>query len=339
MAASMGHDNMNDPYPATDGISRRRPWRAFAMAGVAGAALAVLLGFSGEERDGSYPPGALADYMPEDSEALLFVDVRSLRESPIGWLHLRPTLQQLLGSVQGRLPWLDALGINPFDDLDTLQISFAPGAGGQPLWLTRGRLDRSRLQTAAGKLQATTLDRFPVWECADRSTKRTTVLARVGDALVVGETRGRVLAALKEASDPRRIEVRDATLRELLTKVDRRQSLWLAASVAGLGPLGEIKGLGLLRPLLGHADSVHGGITCADDLRAELHFHAVSDEDAARLETTLKSIRETAATPGAAWLLGIPKELLPLLRLIGTGKISRKGKAILLRCRLTADQL
>jgi hypothetical protein len=92
----------------------------------------------------------------------------------------------------------------------------------------------------------------------------------------------------------------------------------------------------LLRPLFAHAESVYGGITCAEDLRAELHFGTATDEDAAQLEMDLQSICEAAL--GAA-LLGRQKELLPLLRLLAAGQIRREGKTILLRCRLTADQL
>src|SRR6185437_5551269 len=128
-------------------------------------------------------------------------------------------------------------GINPLEDVDSIQMSFAPGVGGQPLWLIRGRVDRSRMQMGPDKLHETSLDRFRVWEYADRQANRTTLLASVGDMLVVSESRGRLLAALKHASDPRPSTVRDATLREMLAKVDRRQSLWLAVSIKSLGSL------------------------------------------------------------------------------------------------------
>ena len=347
----MGDNDRIDPAIATDGIPRRRPWRMLLLTGATLTALALLLGYLFRDRLLSrwraeddlgkhFPPGALADYVPEDSEAVLAVNVRQLLESPVGRQHLAPILQRLIRQAGGRLRWMELLGINPLEDLDSLQISFAPTAGGQPLWLVRVRLDRSRIQIGPDKLQQTSLAHFRVWQCVDRQARRTTLLAPVGDMLVVSESRDRVLAALKQASHPRPIAVRDATLREMLAKVDRRQTLWLAASIKRLGSIAPIEDYTLkmvLRPLLAYAESVHGGITCAQDVQVELHFRAATPEHAEMLETDLRSVCEAA--PGFALLLGRKKEFLPLFRLLGSGRINREENRLLLRCRLEADQL
>jgi hypothetical protein len=320
------------------------------LAGVTLAALAVLLGFlfrdwllsrwhTEDDLGNRFPPGALLDYVPEDSEAVLAVNVRSLLESPVG-RRLAPSLQQLIRRGERQLPWMDLLGVNPIDDLDYLQISFAPGSGGEPLWLARGRLDRSRIQIGPEKLQETTVDHFRVWEYTERRTKRTTRIAPVGDMLVISETPGQVLAALKQASAPQPITVRDGTLRELLTKVDRQQSLWLVASIKRLGSIAEIEDPVLkfvLRPVLEHTESVYGSIACREDVQVELHFRAATEERAKRLAAVLQSICEGA--PGFAMLFGRQKELLPLFRLLSNGKTHREGNEVLLRCELAADQL
>jgi hypothetical protein len=270
---------------------------------------------------------------------VLAVNLRTLLESPVGRQHLAPSLQQLAQRGEREVPWVELLGIHPFDDLDYLQISFAPGSGEQPLWLARGRLDRSRFHLGPDKLHKKTLDHFRVWEYADRQRNQTAVLASVGDALVVSETPSRVLAALHQASHPRALTIRDATLREMLARVDRRQSLWLAASFKRLGPIARIDNRWLemiLRPLFTHAESVHGGLTCAEDVRAELHFQTPTEEKAVQLEMDLKSICGVAA--GASLLFSPPSELLPLFRLLGGGQTSREGKTVSLRCQLAGDQ-
>jgi hypothetical protein len=328
---------------AVDGISRRRPRWLFVVAGAAGAVLLACLfgawllrGSLRHDLGNRFPPGVLADYVPEDSEAVLAVNVRQLLEAPSGRKHLGALVQLLSGQVERELPWLGLAGIKLTDDIDTLFISFAPRNSEEPICLARGRFDLLRFQPGPDKLQEKTLDGFRVWEYTDRPAKRTTLLTIVGDMLVVSETPGRVQAALKQASDPQPIRVRDATLRELLMKVDRGQSLWLAASVRNLGPISGIENYLLkmvLRPLLAHAESVYGGITCEEDLQAELHFGTSTDEDADQLETDLKSLCEAA--PGAA-LLAQQNEMQPLLRLLGAGQIRRDGNTILLRCRLPA---
>lgn len=346
----MGDNDRIDTPLARDGSPHRRPWRFLVLFAVTLLALTVLVGFffrdwllsrwrAEDDRINRFAPDALRDYVPEDSGAVLGVDVRELRESPVG-RRLAPSLQQLIRQGGSRLRWIDLLGLNPLEDVDSLHISFAPGIGGEPLWLARGRLERSRIQIGQDKIRETTLDHFRVWDYIDPRAKQTTLLAAVGDTLVVSETPGRVLAVLKQASAPQPLVVRDDVLRQLLTKVDRRQSLWLAASLKSLGSSAEIDDPVLklvLRQLLAHAESVHGGITCTEDIRLEFHFRAATEDRAKRLEAELQRLCEAA--PGAGLLLGRNKALLPLLRLLGSGQTRRDGNEVRLSCRLAADQL
>lgn len=342
----MGGNDRNNPLAAMDGIPRRRLRNLLLLTGLLLAGLG-LGGFLFRDRlqhlwhieddlGKRFPPGALAEYVPEDSQAVLAVNVRQLQESPAGrqQQQLAPAVQLFIHRSGGRVHWIDLLGINLFDDLDTILISFAPATGEEPLWLIRGRLDRSSMQIGPNKLHETSLDRFRVWEYSDRREKRTTIIAPVGDMVVVSESRVRMRAALEQASNPRPLVVRNRALDELLTKVDRQQALWFAASFKELGPLTEIEDYWLkllLRPLLAHAESAYGEITCADDLRAELHFRAATAEEAGQLEMSLESIRNIVRE-GASLLIR-QKELLPLLRLLGAGEIHRDGTMILLNCR------
>jgi hypothetical protein len=347
----MASDYEHDASMAEEGIPRRRPRRLLLVAGTTGACVTVLIvivvctwllctGRDGDDDLSNHvPAGVLADYVPEDSAAVLAVDVRQVRETPMGRQYLWPTMQQLARQIQWRLPWLKLVGIDILDDSNTLRVSFASKGSGEPILLARGQFDRSRLQIGPDKLQERTLDHFRIWEFREPDAKQTTLIAPVADMLVVSETRNRVQAALKHASDPQPIRVRDATLRQILAKVDRRQSLWLAASMKKLASISEIDNYLLkmvLRPLVARAESVYGGITCDEDLQAELHFSSATEADASQLEADLRSICEAA--PGIT-LLGRKNELLPLLQLLAAGQINREGKTIRFRCRLTADQV
>lgn len=337
----MNANDRTDRSPAAGGIARRHPRRLLVLAGAIGAVLLaglfgawLLHGSLSDDLGNRVPAGTLADYVSEDSEAVLAVNFGQLLATPTARKQLGPILQQLSEQAERELPWMRLAGIKPKDDLDTLFISFSLGTGTEPLGLVRGRFDRLRFQIGPDKLQEKSLDHFRVWEYKERAAKQTTLLTIVGETLVVSQTPSRVQAALKQAGDPQPIRVRDATLRELLAKVDRRQSVWLAASIRKLGPISGIENYLLkmiLRPLLSHAESVYGGISCDDDLQAELYFGTATDEDADQLEMDLKSLCEAA--PGAA-LLGRQNELEPLLRLLGSGQIRRDGKTIQLRCRL-----
>lgn len=334
---------------------RRRRGRIFWLIGAIGIVLLVSAAFifrdwipgpwrSPEAWNDRFPSDVLAEYLPEDSAAVIVVDLPLLRQSPVGRKHLMSFLKQLVREAEGEFAWLSWLGINPLDDLDSLQISFAAGGEGQPLWLARGRVDRSHFHVAAQGTEKV-VDHFRVWEYADRQSKRKTTLAAAGDVLLVSDTSARVIAALKYGRERQTGKldlhpVRDPMLRDMLAKVDRRRSIWLAASMNKLGSVRRIDNFWLeaiLRPLLSHAESVRGGFTCAEDVRADLLFQAATEEKAAQLETDLKRLHELAG--GASLLLSRQNELLPLLRLLGTGETKREGTNVLLHCRVAGDQL
>lgn len=338
----MGANDRTDHFLAMNGIARHRLWRLLVLAGL--ALLATICGawllhsWHDDDLENRFSAGVLADYVPEDSEAVLAVNVRQALETQIGRQYFGSVLQQLIEQAEPQSASLELAGIKRVGDIDTLFISFAPGVGAEPLWLVRGQFDRSHFQVGPDKLQEKTLDSFRVWECRDHSAKRTALLAPISDMLIVSETPDRIQAALKQARDPRPVQVRDARLRDLLSKVDRRQSLWLAASIRSLGVVSSIDNYLLkliLRPLLTHADSVYGGIACGEDVQVELHISAATDTDAAQLETDLRSLREAA--PGAALLIR-QSQLKPILRLLSSAQIHRDGKSILLRSQLAADQ-
>jgi hypothetical protein len=251
-----------------------------------------------------------------------------------------PALKLLARDRDDRFDWIDCLGVDPVSDLDSLQISFAPSRGEQPLWLARGRFDPSRFQVGPGKLQKKTVDHYRVWEYVDHQTKRATRLAPVGDALVASETPARLLAALKQAGNPQPVAIRDGALRELLAQVDRHQGLWFAASLGKIRPAVRIHHFlleSLLNPFFNHADNVYGGLSCAEDVLGEFHFRTATEEGAAKLEMELNSM--TVLAQGAPVLWSQEKELLPLFHLLASGQVSRDGTTVFLHCRLAKSEL
>ena len=143
--------------------------------------------------------------MPQDSEAVLFVNVRQLSETPRGRQHLAPLIRHLFEQAAKRLRWFDYANINPLSDLDTLRISFAPVRADNRY--CRCRSDRSlSLSDRSGLNSRNSRSIISVSQGHnEHAAKRTTLLAPLGDMLVVGETRDSVQAALRQAIDPQPI--------------------------------------------------------------------------------------------------------------------------------------
>src|SRR5579884_3922837 len=119
----MAPDHKHGSSRAAESILRR-PRRLLLVAGTTSACFAVLIviivstwllcaGRSGDDDlNNRVPAGVLADYVPADSAALLVVDIRQFRETPMGRQHLWPAMKQLAQRMQWRLPWLKLVGVN-----------------------------------------------------------------------------------------------------------------------------------------------------------------------------------------------------------------------------------
>jgi hypothetical protein len=347
-------DGQVEPSPAPAPASGRRR-RTAAVLVLAGAAVLVvgLLGFwrlwQGRPPAvvENFRAGALDDYLPGDAAAVLALNLRSLLETPVGRRSLKEPLTQVVRRGTAAHPWMGLLGVDPLADLDRIEVAFSAGDLGRPLWLARGRFDRARFQTGPGQLREEVEDHFRVYRYSDPQTGNVMTLAVAGNTLVACQVRARVLDALRDAASPGREGGEPPALRALSREVDRRQTLWLAVSFKQLGPIGRLTvgGFeGTLRPVFDQSESVQGGLTCGEDLRAEFHFRARTEKGAQQLERDLFDRCELARglldlPSGFPLPLNIDPDLLPLFKLVGTGEVSRDGRDVRLRCRLAGEQL
>jgi hypothetical protein len=102
----------------------------------------------------------------------------------------------------------------------------------------------------------------------------------------------------------------------------------------------------VLRPVFNRAQAAQGGFTFGDDLQAQFAIRARDEAIAGELEQSLKGktdfARDLAGTWKVANALGLfsgESDLLPVIRLVGAGEVTREGATVRLRCRLPADQL
>lgn len=290
----------------------------------------------------TFPTGALKDYLPADAAAVITLDARRFRVAPAARKGLGGALECLLGDDGAGHGWLPLTGADPLRDLDEARVVLSARDVYDPLFLLRGRFDPSRFQTGPGQLSRRVVDqhgsRFVLFEYADRQRRETVTLALAGETLVASDSPAAVLAALRHAATPGPTPPLDSRLRGLLDQVDRRQHLWLAVSMAELRPVPKLMNKGLelvLRPVFQYAEEIQGGLTCAQDVRAEFVFRARDEAEAQKLEELLRSSCEVAQ--GVYLLPGVDRSLLPLFQLAGSGEVTRDGAAVRLTCRVAGE--
>jgi hypothetical protein len=350
---------LNDPAPTgnpstPDGAAprRRRPTGAVIVAVVAillGLACAVWVWrpwVTARPLVEHFPAGALDDYVPANAGAVLDLNMKQIGAAPVVQQHIKASLDHLVKRSEDNHAWAAQVGIDPFKDLEWLRVFFVGGDTGNPLWVGKGRFDPARFQVGPNKLQPRVVDRFRVFESSSQG--RTTTVAQAGDYLVACDSQAHVLDALNHAADGKKSEPADAALRDLLAAVDKKQSVWLAVSLTKLGRVPTLHSAAaetVLRPVFNHAQAAQGGFTFGDDLQAQFTLRARDEAAATELEQSLKSrtdvARDLAGGFKAANALGLfsgESDLLPVLRLVGAGEVSREGTTVRLRCRLPADQ-
>jgi hypothetical protein len=292
-----------------------------------------------EEEGTVFEPGPLGEYLPQDTAAVLTLNIRQVTDSRAAQQRFGPRLQPVLRRMPLLQEWLARLGVDPPRDLDRVQVIYPAGDLDRPLLLLQGRFDHTRFDVGPGRLCTETaqsggrpyrLYRFPEGE----------VCAVAGDTLVLSGSRRRVLAALDHAAAPESPRPPDAALAAALEGVDRGQDVWLAVAVGKLGPLPEPRNRalrGLQKDFLRHTESIRGGAkVVGDDLTGDFFFRGLTEDGAAELETLLRTASDLAS--GAELWLD-DKQYLPLLKFLGSGTVTRDGKTVRLHCRVALDDL
>jgi hypothetical protein len=317
--------------------------RLFAV--LAGAALALLWGLlhfglphtTPEEAPTTYAVDALADYLPADAALVLNLDMQRLRAAAVLRGQLGQPLRALVHRGDWELPWLGMAGVDPWDGVDRIRLVLPAGQATQPLWLIHGQIDSGRFQVGPGRLILHDEGRGQLYEYRDPKAG-SIWLAVAGNTLVGSVGRLQLMETLEHAARPRPVAVRDSTLREMLATVDHTQVLWLAASLECLGPTPRLENravAAIVSPVLRRARAIEGGVRTDNDLQAEFTFSTADEASAEQLEKVLHNIVGTAQ--GAPLFLGGDRDLSLLFDLLGTGKTTREGAAVTLRCQLASE--
>jgi serine/threonine protein kinase len=328
--------------PALEPVQRKRrrlvsPRFALAVAStVVGAALAVAVvtsRFFTPAPLGALPVQGRAKhdkplpfYIPEDSRAVLSLNRRELLAAPI--------FQKAYGK-SAPLPIVPEaemedlrhlFGYDAEADVDEVRVTCGPDNRHQHLVWLRGRFDQEQFKVNAGSLQEAdaktfapfTLYKFYYWE------ENVAEVATDGRSVVYSQVEGRTQQSLRDALAGFQPQLLDRCLSDLLAKVDKKQTIWFAASMTSLRCKNPVQDNDLnkfIEPFFVYADRIAGGLRCGENAEATIYVHL---QDVATLEEFELTLRD---------LIGLSQKLAterftsvrlrPLAKLVATGKIAR----------------
>lgn len=312
------------PLPDAQSRGARLAW----WAGAAGIILVVVawgfLQFGPARSDGAgnrigraeiigrgQPDEVLLRSLPTETAGVVGLEMRPLLARP--WLkdRLMPLLPQSPGkhleSVRARI--------------DRLAVAFAADDRTADVWTVQGRFEAAALQHPKS------------------GPPFLGVLA--ANAVVLSDHRATVQAVLaREAGRPAALG-RFAELRPMLREREPDEALWLALHADFLnrlpGPANSILGRDW-DTLKRCAAAVHGGLTVDAEVRLRLVVVVRGGEDARAVERVLNRYLGLARL-SPHWLAAASEELIPLLPLLCTGRVSVSDREVVLRCNMGLERL
>jgi len=300
-------------------------------------------------------PGRAADidpYLPEDTESVVNVNVRQIVDSPLIKKHaLEPAQEALRGNDQVQ-DILNALGFDPFKDLDRILVATPGGTDkDRGLLIVHGRFDLAKFK-AKGEEVAKDNDenlkihkvlggKHTVYEVNTPDLDNPLFVALPSrDTMVASAGKDYVIDALKKIGKTDKPVLKNKDFQALLEKVDDRQSLSIAAvkTPAVKDALGGLPGD--VKDMIDKIQALGGGLTISDEIKLEIvvttknatEAKDLRDSADAGLKLVLAGLaaftsNQSDAKPALEFALEITKSL----------SIKNKGQAVIVKGRISSD--
>ena len=282
--------------------------------------------------------GAEVDkFLPNDSEYVVTLSVRSLLDSALAKKYGLPKMRELIKSDDEAQDIFKSLGLDPLADIQSLTLASTNISDpSKALFILHGKFNPDKfhakaqevIQTYGEILKIHKAEAIHFYEVSFPG--QSPFFVAVVDATTILASPGKegVLEALEKTAGKRKSEVKKELL-TLLQKADGNRTLWMIGLKSALehSPLSADENA---RPVLTKVETAAAGVTVAADIQAEFTLTAKSPEAAKELNTELVEKLDKAKGI-VSILVGDVKELQILLELVGALKVSTEDRTVTLR--------
>jgi len=302
---------------------------------LAGALLALVLPARAAEID---------KYLPAEAEFASYTNVRQIADSPVVKKYALEKLHEMLKQHDDISKVLDALGFDPFKDLNAVVAAGSSlDTDGKAYLIAHGNFDVKKFDDKAAEEAQNHGDVLKIHKDGEHKIYEVK-LPDSGDdkPLFVGVVdKGTIVASNDKdfisdcfavAAGKKKFTVKKE-LKDLLDKTDAKQSWWFAmpGSLLNKGPVAQIaQGDEKTKKILEKIDSITLGITIEKDLKLALAIGSKSAENAKELAEDMKD-KLNEAKGFLTLFAGQQKQLEPLVDVVNNIKIATEGNAVTLK--------
>jgi hypothetical protein len=283
-------------------------------------------------------------FLPNETEAVITLNVRQVLDSPLVKKYGEGEIKKALNKDEKAKKILDALGLDPLKDINSVTIAVPTLAAGKDLnkglLIVHGKFDTDKFRAKAEEvvkeegaaLKVHKVGGYTLYELKPPKEKGTpagleaTFLGLVNaDTLVAGAAQDAVVEALDKQAGKKTTSV-NKELQGLVEKADAKQSLWavLPASALRKSPLGKGDDA---KAFLAKCESISLGVTVADDVKAQLLLAATNATAAKDLTAKLNDGLDQAKQI-VGFLVTNNKDVAPLVDFLDTVKVAAQGNAV-----------
>ncbi|MHB1423156.1 MAG: hypothetical protein ACYC3I_08180 [Gemmataceae bacterium] len=304
----------------------------------------------------SAPLGRAADvdrFMPEDTEFVLNLNVRQIRDSELVKKNEFQDLAQeaLRGNDQVQ-DVLKDLGFDPFKDLDRIIIATPVSTEkDRGLFIVHGRFDVAKFKAKAEavakddeehlKIRKVLGGKHLLYEVNVPELDDPLFVALANNnTLLASPGKDYVVDALKKIGKETKPVLKNKQFQALLEKIEERQSLSLAA-VPGPNLGKVVEGAsGDIKAMIEKIQALGGGLTVSDEIKLEFVVNTKDAKDAKELRDSAKAGLDAVITfasifvqnnnsPAGEFLMEFLKSL----------RVANKGESVVLKGRISSDSI
>jgi len=273
-------------------------------------------------------PGRAADadkYLPSSTEGVITVNIKQMLTAPLVKNNI-DTLKGLLLGAGNTQQILNDMGVDPFQHVDSIVVgvdrdpaqSLAVINGTFDVVKIRGHIEKAVANNSKIVKIAKTVD-HTYYEVKPPEQDETMYVAVLDGATVAASpSKTALLDALDKKAGKKKAELKKELV-AMLAKADKSQSISLVALGGALAATGQ--------PAAAKITTLSGGITLADDVKAQFLLNTANANDAKAVEAELKEgIDQIKAL--VELTVNNNKELQPLMDVVGTLKVAASGATV-----------
>jgi hypothetical protein len=273
-------------------LSRRKTWLS-ALVLTLGVLSATSVARAADEV-------AIDPLVPSDAEILAGINVRSILDSPLMKKKGQEELKAALKKNADLMKVLDATGLDPFKDIDTITMANSGGlTNGKVLLVARGRFNLDKIHTTAEAVAKDKPDHLKILKEGN-----VTVYELKGEGANADKPGYAAFADNKTlivtTSKPYTLEMAQAggktsnkptkEMQDALSKLSGKESVWMAALITEEMKQ-ALKANPQMAPLAPKLHFVTGGLTLSDGLLLGLQVHTADAQTAGKVKMMIAGIK------------------------------------------------